>query len=147
MGYRYYDTTKVAPLFPFGHGLSYTQFELSNLAVSSKDSTIEVSVDVSNTGNRAGSEVVQVYIAAVDPSIRRPEKELKGFKKLVVERDVKESASITVERKYAASFWDEERDAWIMEKGKYRVLIGNSSRGKMLEGEFEVEKTEWWTGL
>ena len=147
VGYRYYDTTRIAPLFPFGHGLSYTQFELSNLVVSSTSASIDVNVDVKNIGDRSGAEVIQLYVTAYEPSIKRPEKELKGFKKIVVEKGARETVGIQVERKYAASFWDEEREAWVMEKGRYRVLVGNSSRGKMLEGMFEVGETEWWTGL
>ena len=147
VGYRYYDTAAIAPLFPFGHGLSYTCFELSNLVVSSEPSTVKISVDVGNGGDRAGAEVIQVYVTAREPSVRRPEKELKGFRKILVKEGTKESVEVELDRKYAASFWDEERMAWIIEKGKYRIFVGNSSRGKMLEGEFEVEKTEWWTGL
>lgn len=86
VGYRYYDEKGIKPLFPFGHGLSYTTFEYSNLTVSENeikdDKTLTVMVDVTNTGDRDGMEIVQLYVSDKESSVRRPVRELKGFEKL-----------------------------------------------------------------
>jgi len=93
--------------------------------------------------------VVQVYIHARAPSINRPYKELKGFKKVFVHSEGKGTAEVEIEMamKYATSFWDEGRDMWIMEKGEYEVLVGNSSQCEFLTAGFEVTETQWWSGL
>ena len=156
VGYRYYERLQLQPLFPFGHGLSYTTFRFSNLDVSmsntavrasSSEALVTVSCIVENTGNREGAEVVQVYIQQREPSISRPVKELKGFKKVFLQPGEKQKVPIHMERKYACSFWDEGRDMWILEKGKYKVFVGNSSQAGFLEGEYEVKETGWWSGL
>jgi hypothetical protein len=86
IGYRYYDKKRIAPLFPFGFGLSYTTFSYSPLRLSAQeikpDNTLQVSVDVTNTGLRAGKEVVQLYVRDEQARLQRPEKELKGFAKV-----------------------------------------------------------------
>lgn len=149
IGYRFYEKTKKEVAFPFGHGLSYTTFSLSNLKLDMQDNSdkISVSVNVSNTGNIGGSQVVQVYVAQEAPSINRPVKELKGFAKVHVEKNETKIAHITLSKKYATSFWDEARDSWISEKGRYAVLVGDSSSNITLESSFEVQKTAWWRGL
>lgn len=150
VGYRYYEKINLPTRFPFGHGLSYTTFVFSpvNLSdVTSSSQTISAVLNVTNDGSRAGAEVVQIYIAPVSPSIRRPVKELKGFKKVFLEAGETKEVEIVMELKYAASFWDEERKSWIVEKGKYKVLVGNSSHADFQEKEFELEKTYWWNGL
>lgn len=147
VGYRFYEKLKRAPLFHFGHGLSYTTFSLSDLEVSTTNSTISVKLRVTNTGSRAGAEVVQVYVSAKNPSINRPVKELKGFKKVFLEAGEHAIVEIDMDKKYATSFWDEGRDAWIMEKGWYGILVGNSSEVIGQEGSFEIGETSWWNGL
>ena len=104
-------------------------------------------VRLANTGLRAGAEVVQVYVNAKAPSINRPFKELKGFKRVWLEANKDAEVKIDLDKKYATSFWDEGRDAWIVEKGHYGVLVGNSSQGVFQEGTFEVDGTWWWGGL
>ncbi|KAL9125262.1 MAG: hypothetical protein Q9217_005510 [Psora testacea] len=146
VGYRYYDTVGRPALFAFGHGLSYTTFAFSDLSVR-KSESISVAISIENTGKRSGAEVVQVYVSQEKPSIRRPIKELKGFKKVFLEPGQKKVVTVEMELKYAASFWDEDRVAWVMEAGKYAVLVGSSSRGEFIEGSFDVEKTSWWSGL
>lgn len=146
VGYRWYEALDSPALFPFGHGLSYTTFELSDLKVEKTEKDVKVSVKVTNTGDRAGAEVVQVYVAQNKPSIRRPT-ELKGFEKVWLEKGESKTAEVSIQTKYAASFWDEVRDAWIMEKDGYQVLVGTSSGKPLLKGSFEVEKTSWWNGL
>lgn len=148
IGYRWYEMLDLPVLFPFGHGLSYTTFSLAELKVSKSDAEIKVSVQVTNTGEREGAEVVQIYIAQKAPSIRRPKKELRGFKKVLLGRGESKTVELVLETKYATSFWDELREAWISEKDEYAVLVGSSSETKTaLKDTFNVEKTTWWNGL
>ena len=156
VGYRYFEKLGLQPLFPFGHGLSYTTFLFSDLEVSlskaearpsSSEALITATCSVENTGFKQGAEVVQVYIQQKEPSISRPVKELKGFKKVFLQPGEKQKVQISMERKYACSFWDEGRGMWIMEKGQYTVLVGKSSQADFLEGGFEVNETGWWSGL
>ena len=150
VGYRYYDKVGRPALFPFGHGLSYTTFKFSPIDISYKlgdSGTISVTLNVTNTGSRAGAEVAQVYITQVSPSIKRPAKELKGFAKVFLDAGETKPVEVVMESKYATSFWDEQRNAWVVEKGKYKVLVGNSSDTNFQEKEFEVEETRWWNGL
>jgi beta-glucosidase len=148
VGYRWYEMLDLPVLFPFGHGLSYTKFEFSGLEVEKGTSELNISVNVKNTGDRDGAEVVQVYVAQKNPSIRRPKKELKGFKKVWLKKGEAKVVKLPIQLKYAASYWDEVREAWIVEKDTYEVLVGNTSSGDgILKGAFQVEKTTWWTGL
>ncbi|GAB7359691.1 hypothetical protein MBLNU230_g6866t3 [Neophaeotheca triangularis] len=147
MGYRWYDKTKKAVLFPFGHGLSYTTFALSNLAIRTHGDEITVTVDVANTGNRDGAEVVQVYFSPLAPSITRPVKELKGFAKVDVKAGQTGKAEVKLSKKYATSFWHEGRDAWVCEQGSYGVAVGATSAELPLSGEIEVDEQLVWKGL
>lgn len=88
-----------------------------------------------------------MYIQAHAASINRPLKELKGFKKVFVEAGETREVQVEMDKKYAISFWDEGRDAWIVEKGEYGVLVGTSSQGRFLEERFGEGQTWWWTGL
>jgi beta-glucosidase len=110
---------------------------------------LKVSFSVQNTGHVAGAEVAQVYISQRNPSIRRPVKELKGFQKIFLGPGEKKETCVEVEIKYAASFWDEGCDMWIMENDTYDVMLANSSAlGRdFLRGSFEIQQTEWWKGL
>jgi len=129
VGYRYYDEAKVAPLFQFGHGLSYARFELASLSVPSSattDEAVRVEVTVTNVGDRAGQEVVQVYVAPRDPRLPRPPKELKGFAK--VELAPEESRRVSLELPPRAfAFYDSDAKAWVTEPGEYDVLVGRSA--------------------
>ncbi|KAH8815580.1 glycoside hydrolase family 3 protein [Xylogone sp. PMI_703] len=149
VGYRWYESIELPVLFPFGHGLSYTTFAFSDLKVEKSDERVNVTVSVSNTGKVAGAQVAQVYISQKNPSIRRPVKELKGFKKVFLEPGEKKEVTVEIDLKYAVSFWDEVRNAWIMEKDEYEVLVGDSSAlgEDALRGKLEVQKTTWWNGL
>ena len=115
--------------------------------MSTTASTVSVKLRVTNAGSRAGAEVVQVYVSAKNPSINRPVKELKGLKKVFLEAGEHAEVGIDMDKKYATSFWDEGRDAWIMEKGRYGILVGNSSQVIAQEGSFEIGETLWWSGL
>ena len=102
---------------------------------------------VSNTGSTDGAELVQVYVSQVSPSINRPTKGLTGFEKVRLKAGEKEKVQLKISKKYATSFYDEERSSWVMEEGKYEVLVGNSSQKVEKAGEVRVSKTAWWTGL
>ena len=105
-------------------------------------------LSVANTGPCAGAEVVQVYVSASTPSIGRPVKELQGFKKIFLKQGESKAVEVDVDKKLATSFWDEGRDEWIVEKGEYKAIVGNSSQcKKFLVEPFTVEKTYWWNGL
>ena len=127
IGYRHYDTRKITPLFPFGHGLSYTEFEYSELKLKSDTKGITVKCDIENTGKFAGSEVVQIYIRDIESSIDRPEKELKAFKKIFLNPGEKKSIDIKI-TKDDLSFFSEELKKWVFEPGKFEILVGSSSR-------------------
>ncbi|KAH8809202.1 glycoside hydrolase superfamily [Xylogone sp. PMI_703] len=149
IGYRFYETTKRAVLFPFGHGLSYTTFSLSNLVAENDGAKLHVALDVENTGSRDGAEVVQVYVSQRAPSVKRPAKELKGFTKVFLKAGEKQRVVVPgIDVRYATSFWDEGRDMWVSEKDTFDVLVGRSSAdASLLKGSFEVEKTSWWSGV
>ncbi|KAM5346983.1 hypothetical protein ACJ41O_009988 [Fusarium nematophilum] len=124
VGHRYYEKLDLAPQFYFGHGLSYTRFELSNLVFPAtfdqKDDNCraEIFVDVANVGNCEGSEVLQVYIGDMQAEVQRPAKELKAFKKIKLERGEKKTCSMTLD-KYAVSYWSEEHNQWKAEAGEF----------------------------
>ncbi|KAK0386642.1 hypothetical protein NLU13_6477 [Sarocladium strictum] len=151
VGYRYYEFADVAVNYPFGHGLSYTTFAFSDLSVTSKDGKITSTLTIKNTGSLKGAEVAQLYVQPKQKAkINRPVKELKGFAK--VELEAGESKSVTIEEleKYAASYWDEERDQWCVEAGEYEVIVANSSavtKDNSISGSFKVEESYWWSGL
>lgn len=147
VGYRFYEKTERKPLFPFGYGLSYTTFELSNLKVDANDEVINVKVDVTNTGKVDGAEIVQVYIAPVNPKIIRPNKELKDFDKVFLKAGETKSVDLALPVKEATSYWDSYKNKWHSEKATYKVLVGNSSDNITLEGEFATSKTTFWLGL
>jgi len=131
VGYRYYDKKKLAPLFPFGHGLSYTAFKYSNLRLNKKslnpNDTLTVKVDVTNTGKVAGKEVVQLYVHDVKSTFARPDKELKAFYKVELKPKQTKTVTFTLDRE---AFWyfDETKNAWNTEAGEFEVLVGGSSR-------------------
>ncbi|MHA1291868.1 MAG: beta-glucosidase family protein [Promethearchaeota archaeon] len=140
VGYRYFDTKNIEPLFPFGHGLSYTTFDYSNLKIDKKkisgNEELKIMVDIKNTGNLDGAEVVQLYLQDVECSVKRPLKELKRFKKIFLKSGQKETILFSL-KKEDLSFFDEQSKSWKAEKGLFKVLIGSSSRDIRLEGEFE----------
>ena len=130
IGYRHYEASKIAPLFPFGHGLSYTNFEYGKVKLSttslSDTGNITASLTVKNTGSVAGSEIVQGYVRDVKSRFPRPEKELKAFKK--VELDPGEKKTVRLEfDKHAVGYYDTSLEAWIAEEGDFDILIGSSS--------------------
>lgn len=127
VGYRYYDTYKVDPLFAFGHGLSYTTFKYSNLSAVVQNGKVNVTVKVQNTGSRSGAEVVQLYIKDIQSSLKRPDKELKAFEKTFLEPGQSKEISFTLGSE-AFSFFDDKKMQWIKEPGEFELLVGSSSR-------------------
>ncbi|WP_322182393.1 glycoside hydrolase family 3 C-terminal domain-containing protein [Neglectibacter caecimuris] len=144
VGYRYYDKKNLPVLFPFGHGLSYTEFAYSDLTfdkTSLKDTdTLQVSVKVKNVGKRAGKEIVQLYVQDNESSVIRPVKELKGFEKVELAPGEEKTVSFTLEKRSFA-FYDTELADWRVETGEFTIHIGKSSRDIQLSGTVTVEST------
>ena len=130
IGYRWYSTQQIPVQFPFGHGLSYTTFEYSSAKASKStmkaDGKITVSVQVKNTGDRPGAEVVQLYIADPQASVDRPVKELKGFEKVWLNPGESKKVSFTIDAS-ALSYYDMNRSAWYAEPGEFQALFASSS--------------------
>jgi beta-glucosidase len=141
VGYRGFDRSKMEPLFPFGHGLSYTTFEYSRLEVSpatvKRDGTVDVTLQVRNSGSRAGAEVIQLYVHDPESSVDRPEKELKGFRRVRLRPGETGTVSFTLDRS-ALSFFDPAERDWVAEAGAFEVLVGASSRDVRLRGGFRL---------
>ena len=140
VGYRHFDTKNIEPLFPFGFGLSYTTFSYENLNITppqmSADDEVAITLDIINTGDRRGAEVIQLYVQDVKASVERPLKELKGFAKVSLAPGEKKSVRFTLS-KHDLSFYDETKKSWIAEKGLFKIHIGSSSRDIRLQGELE----------
>lgn len=130
VGYRHYDKNNVEPMYPFGHGLSYTTFEYSGMAVgkaATKDGVVKVSVNVKNTGAREGKEVVQLYVSDKECSVPRPVRELKRFKKINLKPGEQQTVSFELDKR-ALSYYDPPKHAWVAEPGEFAFLVGSSSR-------------------
>ncbi len=130
VGYRWTDKQKEKPLFAFGHGLSYTTFEIGKAVADKKtmtaDEKISFTVKVKNTGSRAGAEVVQLYINDIKSSLPRPVKELKTFQKVYLQPGESKDVTLTID-KSALSFYDDRVGEWVAEPGEFKALIGNAS--------------------
>ena len=130
VGYRWADKHQVKPLFAFGYGLSYTTFKLSDARIDKKeitaDDNITVTVNVKNTGKRAGAETVQLYVSDCQSSLPRPLKELKGFQKVYLQPGESREVTLTLDRR-ALSFYDDARQKWVAEPGEFEARIGFSS--------------------
>lgn len=142
VGYRWTDKKGIKPLFPFGHGLSYTSFSYRDFNIDKKvmrpDETISVSVKVRNSGSLPGKEVVQLYIKDKKSSVQRPVKELKGFRKINLQAGEEKIVTFNID-KSSLSFFDDTKHEWKLEPGTFEALIGSSSsdiRGKV---SFEVK--------
>lgn len=127
VGYRYFDTAERRVAFPFGHGLSYTSFELTDLSVNPNgvDGAVDVSLTVRNTGARAGAETIQVYVGQQNPSVPRPARELKAFRKVSLEPDESRRVSLALDRR-AFAFWCVSENRWVVEADEFRIHIGVS---------------------
>jgi beta-glucosidase len=144
VGYRWFDTKNIEPLFPFGHGLSYTRFDYSNLTLSPGTSTngpvLTAEFDIANTGTRQGGEVAQLYVHDAQSSLPRPVKELKGFHKVFLKPGEKRTVSIPLDLS-AFAFYDPDKHGWLAEAGEFTILIGSSSRDVRLKENFTFART------
>jgi beta-glucosidase len=141
--YMYFDG---AVDWVFGHGLSYTTFEYSNLKVAGDipRGPLTVTADIRNSGKRAGDEVVQLYVRDVEASVRRPKKQLMGFERISLRPGDTRTVSFTVSPE-RLGFWDETRKAWILEPGAFAVMVGSSSADVRLKGEIKASTPGQWT--
>lgn len=143
VGYRWYDTRHIEPLFPFGFGLSYTTFEFRDLRLSSdtfnidKNDKLTATVRITNTGKVFGKEVVQFYVKDVASTLDKPEKELKGFQKIGLAPGESIDVAITIDKTALSSF-DTRLHEWICEPGDFIILVGNSSRNILAEAGFRA---------
>lgn len=145
VGYRYYNTAQEPVLYPFGHGLSYTTFAYSDLQLSATtitaDELLIVSMTVTNTGTRAGAEVVQLYVRDVESTAFRPAHELKGFHKVFLQPGESRKLSFTLNRR-AWAYYDVNQSDWVVESGLFEVHIGASSRDIRMRATVEVRGVE-----
>jgi beta-glucosidase len=140
VGYRYYDMRDIEPLFPFGHGLSYTTFDYNEFQVPAQarmGEPVQVSVRVKNSGPVEGKEVVQLYVHDKKASLPRPPKELKGFAKVSLKPGESQTVTFTLDQR-ALSFYDPDREQWVAEAGEFEVLVGSSSRDIRARATFSL---------
>ncbi|MGE6578294.1 beta-glucosidase family protein [Paenibacillus xylanexedens] len=144
VGYRYYDKKELEPLFPFGYGLSYTTFEYADLKVDRTELTdqdeVNVQVRVTNTGDRAGKEIVQLYVSDVESTVIRPVKELKAFAKVALEPGESKVVSFTLNKRSFAYYNVDMKD-WHVETGEFEIQVGSSSRDIHVHTRVNVEST------
>jgi beta-glucosidase len=127
VGYRHYDTKNVEPKFCFGHGLSYTTFSYGALVVGREGGAITVEVNIENTGERAGAEVVQVYVRRSHSIVERPDKELKAFEKVWLAPGEMTQVRLAIAERELCH-WEASRGEWVLEPGEAEILVGSSSR-------------------
>jgi beta-glucosidase len=123
VGYRFYETMRLAPLFPFGFGLSYGDMALEDVEADPEG----VSLTVRNNGSRQGTEVVQVYVRAPEARLRRPDRELIAFSKVVLNPGEHQTVRLPLTAA-AFRYWDVDTHAWRSDPGRYEILVGTSSR-------------------
>ena len=138
VGYRWFDARGIEPLFPFGHGLSYTDFELSALSIDPSEAGVCVSLDLKNIGDRAGSEVIQIYVGQPDCSTKRPPRELKQFAKIALDPGASKRLHFDLTRA-AFAFWSPASREWVVEPGKFIIEAGVSSRRIILKRTIDLE--------
>jgi beta-glucosidase len=140
VGYRHFDRSPTGPMFPFGHGLTYTRFAYSNFEAPEEarvGDEVDVSFALMNTGRRPGSETAQLYVRPRGPSVERPVKELKGFLKVALNPEESRRVTLTLTAR-DFSFWDTEAGAWKAEPGVYDLLIGGSAADIELQGTLRL---------
>ena len=142
LGYRHFDVKAIEPLFPFGHGLSYTTFEYKNLQVpcssASKDAVVQVGLEIANTGTKAGDEIVFLFVSYPGTKARRPIKELKGFHRVSLEPGQTKRVTIPL-RISDLKYWDSSANRWNIESGAVKVMLGPSAARLPLEDTISVD--------
>ena len=138
VGYRYYDKIKKEVLFPFGFGLSYTEFKYSKLKIEQIKDTLKVSFKIKNIGRVKGKEIAQVYVSQKGPIIFKPEKELKGFEKIELEPGEEQEVVIKLDRS-SFEYYNVKEKKWSVENGKYYIMVGKSSRNIVLKEEIKIK--------
>ena len=137
--YRYFRGT---PLYPFGHGLSYTRFDYRNLRADAKladNGRLQVRVDVANAGKRAGDEVVQLYVRRLQAGQGDAQQELRGFQRIHLAAGESRTVAFELDAQQALRHYDEARAAYVVPPGRYEVRIGGSSADARVHAQFEVE--------
>lgn len=142
LGYRWFDARSIEPRYPFGHGLSYTSFVLRDAEVvverdSVADPLVRVTLTVANTGERAGAEVVQVYVSDPEASVERPVRELKAYERVFLQPGASRTITMKLSQR-AFAFWSETGSKWTVEPGAFRLAIGSSSRAVVCENEIQL---------
>ncbi len=141
VGYRWHDSRQIEPLFCFGHGLSYTSFEYGSASLDRQEmktgDSITLSIPIRNSGSRTGAEIVQLYIHDKKASLPRPVKELKGFRKVVLEPGEEQTVTFTIDAQ-ALSYYDDDKQAWVAEPGTFEAWVGASSRDIRSQAAFEL---------
>lgn len=144
IGYRYYDKTNTKILFPFGHGLSYTTFEYTDISIDKKEifdkETVTVTVKVKNTGKVSGKEIIQLYVKDIESSVIRPEKELKGFEKIELKSGEEKSVAFVLSKR-AFAYYNTDIKDWYVESGEFEILVGKSSKQIELKEYVKVNST------
>jgi len=142
LGYRYYTTNDKKPLFPFGYGLSYTTFSFSNLKVDAPEGgeqyAYRVSFDVTNTGQKEGATVAQVYVGDPSAKVKRPAKELKGFEKVRLAPNETKHVTVTFNQRSFA-YWSDAKKGWQVDPGSFTVFVGDSSEHTPLQQNLNVQ--------
>ena len=144
VGYRYYDKKEIEPLFPFGHGLSYTKFEYTDISVDKEEisdkETLTVKVKIKNVGEVTGKEIVQLYVKDVVSSVIRPEKELKAFEKVQLKPGEEKTVTFTLSKR-AFAYYNVQIKAWHVESGEFEILVGGSSKAINLKASVNLKST------
>lgn len=145
VGYRYYTSRKMKTTFPFGYGLSYTTFEYSNLQINKKEmsdqETVQVSVNVKNTGSCSGKNVVQLYVEAPETEVVRPLRELKGFEKIFLGTGEEKTVTFMLDER-AFAYWNTQIHDWYTEEGSYKIMIGENAEQMCLCEKITVHCTK-----
>ena len=138
VGYRYFDTQEVEPQFPFGYGLSYTTFRYGRLRVSEKNSKVRGRIEIRNTGDRDGSQTVQIYVRPERPSVTRPVHELKAFEKLFLRAGERRTVEFTLPAR-AFSYYSETEGRWVEDPGPYTIEAAASSRDIRSTAQIDIK--------
>ncbi len=139
LGYRHFDQSTVKPMFPFGFGLSYTTFQYGGLQIAppAGDDTVTVKFEVTNTGQRPGAEIAEVYVAEKHPKLPRPVKELKGFSRVELKPGEARTVTLNLDRR-AFSYYDVDGKQWTVNPGEFEILVGGSSQEIKLQGSVQI---------